>query len=117
MRMIDTPEFVGTGMHVHELGLRLGNVEHAVALRRYFTEAPADQQDEVGGLHARKQLWVWPDAEVAGVAGMHCINQVASSERRRDRQCKPLGETHQARARLLTPAAAADQHDRVLCAS
>ncbi len=116
MRMIDAAELVGTGMHMHELGLRLGNIEHAVALRRHFTKAPADQQDQVGGLHARKQLGIWPDAEVAGVTGMHCIDQVAAPECGRDRQRKSLGETHQARARLLAPAAAPDQHDGVLCA-
>src|SRR5215510_14473318 len=99
--MIHTPELVGAGMHVHELGLRFGNIEHALALRRQFAEASADQKDEVSGLHARKQLGVWPAAEVAGVAGMHRVNQVAASKRRRDRQCKPLSETHQARASLL----------------
>src|SRR6185503_20864533 len=67
MRMIDASEFVSAGVHMHEFGLRLRNIEHAVALRRHFADAPANQQDEVGALHAREQFWIWSDAEVARV--------------------------------------------------
>ena len=58
--VIDAAEFLGARMHMHQLHLRLGNIEQRVALRRHLGEAPADQQHQVGALHARQQFRVWP---------------------------------------------------------
>ena len=53
MRPVEPPELLGARMDVHELGLRSGNVEQAVALRRELAEPTADEEDEVGLFDAR----------------------------------------------------------------
>ena len=68
--MIDAAELFRARMHMHELHLRLGNVEQRIALRRHLAHARADQQHEIGGLHAREQFRIGADAEVAGIARM-----------------------------------------------
>ena len=112
--MIDAAEFFRARMHMHQLGLRFGDIEHAVALRRHFAETPADQQHQVGALHARQQFRIWPDAEIAGVAGMQRVEQMPASERGRDRQRKAFGKPHQRGVACFGPAAAADERDRAL---
>ena len=112
--MIDAAELLGARMDVHQLRLRLGNVEQRVALRRHFAEPAADQQHQVGGLDARQQLRIGPDAEIAGVAGMQRVEQMAAAERGGDRQREALGKARERGAGRLRPAAAADEHDRTL---
>src|SRR5215831_14214625 len=107
--MIDAAELLGAWMYMHELRLRLGNIKDAIALRRHFAETPADEQHQVGIFHACEQFRVRADAEVAGVAAMHGVKQMAPAEGRCDRQRKALGEPHERGARGLGPTAAADE--------
>ena len=112
MRAVDTAELLGARMHVHERHLRAGNVEQRVALRRQFAEPAADHDDEIGRLDALEQFRIGTDAEIAGVAGMQRIEQMAAAERGAYRQRIFLRKAADAVAGRLRPAAAAEQHDR-----
>ena len=94
-RVIDAAEFLGARMHMHQLHLRLGNIEQRVALRRHLAQAPADQQHQIGALHARQQFRIGPDAHIAGVTGMQPVEQILAAEGGRDRQREALGKAHQ----------------------
>ncbi len=97
---------------MHQLHLRLGNIEQRVALRRHLAQAPADQQHQVGALHARQQFRIGPDAEVAGVTRMQRVEQMPAAEGGGHRQREALGKAHQRGAGGFRPAAAADERDR-----
>ena len=112
---IETPEFLGAGMDMHQLGLRAGNVEQAVALRSELAEASADQQDQIGILDARDKLGIGADTKVARVARMQRIEQRQPAIAGRNRQREALGEPLHRLARRRRPAAAADDRDRTLC--
>ncbi len=86
MRAINAAELFRAGMHMDQLGLRARNVEQRVTLRRYLAHAPAKQNDEVGGLDPFQELWVRADADIAGVARVQGIEQMAAAERGADRQ-------------------------------
>ncbi len=92
MRAVDTAEFFGTGMDVHERRLRRGNRKQRVALARHFAEPAAHQDHEIGCLDPRHQLRIWPDAEVAGIAGVQRMEQVGAAEAGRHRHGEFLGE-------------------------
>src|SRR5207253_2901591 len=93
MRMIDAPEFLSARMHVHQFRLRLGDVEHTVALRRHFAEASTDEQHKICTFHPRQQFRIWANAEVSGVTAMRCVEQMPAPEGRDDRQGEALGKT------------------------
>ncbi len=94
---IDAAELFDAGKHVHEGLARPRNVEERVALRGHLAEPAADEQDEVGGLHAREQFRIRSDAEIAGVAGMHGSNRcarrnvVATGSAKRSREARERG--------------------------
>ena len=94
--------------------LRHRHVEQGVALRRPFAEPAAEQQHEVGRLHARQQLRIGTAGEVAGIARMQRVHDMGAAERGRDRDVEALGKPHQRGARRLRPAAAAGDDDRPL---
>src|SRR5271169_385088 len=82
MRAVDAAELLRARMHVDEGRLRPRNVEQRVTLRRQLAEPPADDDDEVGGSDAREEFWIGTNAEVACVARMQLIEQIAAAERR-----------------------------------
>src|SRR5262245_41667142 len=84
IRMVDPAKCFGARMHMHQLDLRLRNIEHAVALRGHLAEATADQQQQVGALYTREQFRIWPDAEVARIARMRRVTEMTAPECCRD---------------------------------
>src|SRR4029078_9219511 len=113
--MIDPAEFFRARMNVHQLDLRLRNIQHAVALRGHLAKATADQQQKVGAFHAREQFWIRPDAEVTGITRMGRVNQVTAPERRRYRQRESFGKFHKRRTCAFGPPATADKRHRTFC--
>ena len=97
-RAIDPAELLDAGIDMHERLRRARDVEQRVALRGHLAEPAADQDDEIGLLHAREQLRVRADAEVAGVAGVPGVEEMRPAERGRDRQREALGEALHRRA-------------------
>src|SRR5262245_65862204 len=65
MRMIDPAELLRAWMDVNEFDLRLRDVEDAVTLRRHLDEETANQQQQIGGLHACKEFRTRNNAAVA----------------------------------------------------
>jgi hypothetical protein len=96
-------EFVRIRIDVDELHLRIRNVEQRVALARHLAEPPADQQHEIGRLHARDQLRIDAGAEIARVGRMRRRKQRHAAERGRDRQVE------RAREARVAAQAASDQ--------
>src|SRR5262245_18089083 len=107
MRTIDAAKFFRARMDMDQSDLGIGDVEHGIALRRDLTEATANEHDQIGALHARKELWIDPDAQTARITGMHRIEQMPTSESRRDRERKPLDKSRQIGRRLFSPPASA----------
>ena len=75
MRSVDPPQLLRTRMDMNEGGLRLGDLEKRVALGGDLTEAPADQHQEVGLLHAANELRIRREAEIAGIVRMQGVKQ------------------------------------------
>src|SRR5262249_10801878 len=113
-RAVDAAKLLDAGIDMYERLLRPGDVDEGVALGGHFAEPAANQDDEIGVLYARKEVWVRSDAEVAGVAGMLRIEEMRPAERGRDRQRKALGEALDCHAGRRRPAAAAEERDRTL---
>ena len=65
---IHAAEFVGVGVDVNEFRLRRRRRQNAIALRRDFAEAGADDEQQVGFLHALDQRRRTGGAEIAGEA-------------------------------------------------
>ncbi len=112
MRAVDAAKLLGARMHVHERQLRARNVKQRVALRRQLAEPAADHDDKVGRFYAFEQLWIGPDAEIAGIASMGLVEQRTAAERRGHRKRIFLRKAADGVGRSLRPAAAAEQHDR-----
>src|SRR5262249_56181138 len=68
LRAVDATELFDAGKHVHEGLTRPRNVDEGVTLRGQFAQPPADEQDEIGALHAREKFTIGSDSDVARVA-------------------------------------------------
>ena len=99
-------------MNVDERLSRRRNVEQRVAPGRNLAEPPADREDDVCVLQACGERVVHGDAEHAGVARGVVVDEVLAAERARDRQRVRLAEGQHVVARLLRPAALADDDER-----
>src|SRR5439155_7711334 len=104
VRTIDAAEFLRARMDMHKGLARPRNDEQRVALRGHLAEPAANQNDQIGRLDARQELRIRPDAEVAGVACVPPVHQVAAAEGGGERYVEALGEARNRLAGGLRPA-------------
>src|SRR6185312_10121173 len=101
-------------MHMHEIPSGIGRSDERVALRRPFGEPRAEGKHEVGVLYALHEFRVWPRADVAREAIVLMREQRLAAETRDDRNIETLREARHLIDRVLIPARAADDHERLL---
>ena len=112
--MIDAAEFLGARMHMHQLHLRLGNVEQRVALRRTSRSA-ARRSAAPGRRPSRARAasdWARCRDRRRNRDAARRTNTAAKGGRHRQREA--LGKARQRGAGGFRPAAAADERDRAL---
>ena len=113
-RLIDAPELLGAGMHVHERLPRFWHVEKRVTGGRHLAEARTDHQQQIGTSDTLGQGRVDADADVARVTGRGVVDRVLPTERRARRKHVRLEERLQVGRRSRRPPAAADDCEGAL---
>src|SRR3974390_1643743 len=107
MRPVDAAKLFRPRIDVDKSLARRRNVEERVGLRGLLAQPASDQENKIGAFHAREQLGIGADAEIAGVAGMLGMKEMSAAERGGDRQREPLGKTRDRGAGRGGPSASA----------
>jgi hypothetical protein len=83
--LIDAPQLLGTRKDMDQRLLRTRNLDQAVLAGGHLAQPRADDDQEIGAFHARGQLRIEADADIAGVAAMGIVKHILPTKRAADR--------------------------------
>nr|WP_210431811.1 hypothetical protein [Iodidimonas gelatinilytica] len=80
IRLINSAQFLGPGMHMHKTLVRYRHIEAMITMGRHLPQTRADHQQQIRSLHAVDQRRIGPDPHMSGISWRAIIDQRLAAE-------------------------------------
>ena len=98
-------------MYVHELVLRVRNLEQRIAAAGHLAQAWTNRENDIGLAYVLLQLWADRDAHFSGIERIAIVDQVLSPERTGHGQIEVLRKARDVCTCSCAPVASPEEHE------